>query len=35
MVEKHNGKGETIHLCSNENCRYKSSVIQEEEDNDE
>jgi DNA topoisomerase-1 len=35
MVEKHNGKGEILHLCSNENCRYKSSVIREEEDNDE
>lgn len=35
MVEKRNGKGETIHLCSNENCRYKSSVIRKEDENDE
>ena len=35
MVEKRNGKGETIHLCSNENCRYKSSVIRSEDENDE
>ena len=35
MVEKHNAKGETILLCSNENCRFKSSVIRREEENDE
>ena len=35
MVEKHNARGETILLCSNENCRYKSAVIRKEEENDE
>ena len=35
MVEKRSGKGEIVHLCANENCRYKSSVLQEEEKNDE
>ena len=35
MVEKRNGKGEIIHLCSNENCRYKSSFIRKEDENDE
>ncbi len=35
MVEKHNMKGETLHLCSNENCRYRSSPVAQEEENDE
>lgn len=35
MVEKRNAKGEIIHLCANENCRYKSAVIRKEEDSDE
>ena len=35
MVEKRTGKGETIHLCANENCRYKSSAVSEEEESDE
>ena len=34
MIEKHNAKGETLHLCTNESCRYKSSVVIEEEDSD-
>ncbi len=34
MIEKHNAKGEKLHLCTNESCRYKSSVITDEEDSD-
>ena len=35
MVEKRNARGEMIHLCSNENCRFKTSVIPEKDENDE
>ena len=36
MVEKRNSRGEILHLCSNENCRYRSdAIVQQEEDNDE
>ena len=31
MIEKQNNKGELIHLCTNESCRYKTTVQQEEE----
>ena len=31
MVEKHNRKGETLHLCSNENCRYQHILQSEDE----
>lgn len=36
MVEKKNNKGELIHLCTNENCRYKaiSARNEDEDDND-
>ena len=34
MVEKRNNRGETLHLCSNENCRYKTEPIVTEEDGD-
>ena len=32
MIEKQNNKGETIHLCTNENCRYKSAVSRNEDE---
>lgn len=32
MVEKRNNRGELIHLCSNENCRYKTAVSEAEGD---
>ncbi len=35
MVEKRNGRGETLHLCANENCRYKAFAAQPEEESDE
>ena len=35
MVEKRNSKGEILHLCSNENCRYKTFVVQQEDENDD
>ena len=31
MIEKQNNKGEMIHLCTNENCRFKS-IAQPQED---
>ncbi|QUC68006.1 type I DNA topoisomerase [Aristaeella hokkaidonensis] len=35
MIEKRNNKGETIHLCTNENCRFKKVVtVSGEEDNE-
>ena len=35
MIEKKNNKGETIHLCTNENCRFKKVVaVSGEEDNE-
>ena len=34
MVEKKNNKGETIHLCTNESCRYKNAVAGKEDDDD-
>ncbi len=30
MIEKQNNKGETIHLCTNESCRFKTTVRQQE-----
>ncbi|MCR5296605.1 MAG: type I DNA topoisomerase [Clostridiales bacterium] len=35
MVEKHNGRGEVIHLCANENCRHKVLAGTNEEEADE
>ena len=35
MIEKRNNKGETVHLCTNENCRYKTVVIRNEDDGNE
>ena len=35
MVEKRNGRGEILHLCSNENCRYKTVIRDSEEEIDE
>ena len=35
MIEKRNNKGETIHLCTNESCRYKTSVIRDGDDGNE
>ena len=35
MIEKQNNKGETIHLCTNENCRYKTIIPQQQEDDTE
>ncbi len=35
MVEKNNARGEKLHLCSNENCRYKTVVTEPEETADE
>ena len=32
MIEKQNNKGETIHLCTNENCRFKTVVQGQEEE---
>ena len=32
MIEKKNNKGETIHLCTNESCRYKTVAARNEED---
>ena len=32
MVEKHNNRGELLHLCSNENCRFKTVAHENEED---
>ena len=34
MVEKKNNKGETIHLCTNESCRYKSVQMKNEAEDD-
>ena len=35
MIEKKNNKGETLHLCANENCRFKKVVSRGEEDENE
>ena len=35
MVEKRSNKGETIHLCTNENCRYKTVAESDGEDANE
>ena len=35
MIEKKNGRGEVIHLCANENCRYKTAPVQTEEESNE
>ena len=35
MIEKKDNKGEKIHLCANENCRYKTSVIRNEDESNE
>ena len=32
MIEKQNNKGELVHLCSNDNCRYKTTVQAQEDD---
>jgi len=32
MVEKRGKRGEHIHLCANETCRYKETVTKEEKD---
>ena len=32
MVEKRNGKGELLHLCTNENCRYRTVAAPAEEE---
>ena len=32
MIEKKNNKGDTIHLCTNENCRHKTVVAKNEEE---
>ena len=34
MVEKPGKRGEVVHLCANETCRYKTSVSKPEEDED-
>ena len=34
MVEKPGKRGEVVHLCANETCRYKTSVPKPEEDED-
>ena len=31
MVEKRNNKGDMIHLCTNENCRYKTVAVRNED----
>ena len=35
MVEKRNAKGETVLLCANDSCRYRSAAVRKEEENDE
>ena len=35
MVEKHNNRGETLHLCTNESCRYRTVAPQSGEEADE
>ncbi len=35
MIEKRNNKGETLHLCTNENCRYKTIADKNGEDGNE
>ena len=35
MIEKRNNKGETLHLCTNENCRFKKTVAGAEEEENE
>ena len=32
MIEKKNNKGETIHLCTNENCRHRTIVEKNEDE---
>ena len=32
MIEKQNNKGEKIHLCTNESCRFKTTVQSKEEE---
>ncbi len=34
MIEKKNNRGETIHLCTNESCRYKTTVVRDGDDNE-
>ena len=34
MTLKRNRKGETWHLCANENCRHKIAVQENTEDNE-
>ena len=35
MIEKKNNKGETIHLCTNENCRHRTAATRNEDEVDE
>ena len=35
MIEKRNNKGDMIHLCTNENCRFKKTVVKNEEEGNE
>ena len=35
MIEKRNNKGETLHLCTNENCRFTKTVAGAEEEENE
>ena len=35
MVEKRNSRGDIVHLCSNESCRYKTQISIPEEDTNE
>ena len=35
MVEKRTARGETVLLCANENCRFRKTVVREEEEADE
>ena len=35
MIEKKNNKGETIHLCTNEGCRYKTTVVKDGDESNE
>ena len=35
MTVKRNGRGETVFLCANDSCRYKSAPVRQEEETDE
>ena len=34
MIEKKNNRGEIIHLCTNESCRYKTTAVRDGDDNE-